>query len=643
HERPTLFTNVKNSQHSSAAQNTRPNTRRPRVSQTEFIENVIKQQRFVLVILRGPSGSGKTTLANRLKTPDGIICNTDEYFVDRNGVYNFQGSRAMESKLSPVIIDNTNCFAWEMLPYVRAGQNHGYEIFFLVPETPWALNAKECARRNIHGIKEEKIDAFIRNFKLDVRLRDFDPSNAIKKPPDRRKEQKNKPESTLSPENRIEHEKTLEQDLESRKRLICGSSNVDLWDYANSELRNMDDSVSVVSEQIISLETPAKEEYQSLASDFTERGASESNIVQKAQKPKSHFKRHHHKTPADLAAHNVLLNTIKNKKPTTSTTNSLLFGDSILPEILNNNRWTLSNDVILGSNLTPGSSFDENSDSDNPCPTPDFVTFEVSHKCSQVTESAIEVTYLKYSRLEVNCSPDDSFTPDRVDEFCTEENYFELKRPVNSGKILQCNKSSQTVFEEIDVKIEHTDSESVQEVIESSKARENDCTTTIESAMDTLRILFPDVPDDDLCHILDNCAQDPEWASNVLLESGYEMTFSKKNFRNSDDETRNEKNATTEKSSVHPNSAESICCTVELSIDMASQLQELFGRVHNDLPAELLNPRQLKIDVPLDLAGKLFQHWLKTQSSPEYTDPNQMRDDEIYSKNKRYILCTYLS
>lgn len=53
---------------------------------------------------------------------------------------------AMENRVTPVIIDNTNCHAWEMRRYVLAAINHGYEVYLLEPDTPWKFSAKELAR-----------------------------------------------------------------------------------------------------------------------------------------------------------------------------------------------------------------------------------------------------------------------------------------------------------------------------------------------------------------------------------------------------------------------------------------------------------------------------------------------------------------
>ena len=117
----------------------------------------------VLYIMRGLSGSGKSTLARKLGA-GGVVYSTDDFFM-QDGEYQFDSAKlgefhkanlrraveAMRQGISPIVIDNTHVQAWEAKPYVEAGQKYGYHIEFKQPETDWAFDAEELAKRNSHG------------------------------------------------------------------------------------------------------------------------------------------------------------------------------------------------------------------------------------------------------------------------------------------------------------------------------------------------------------------------------------------------------------------------------------------------------------------------------------------------------------
>ncbi|XP_027692126.1 NEDD4-binding protein 2 isoform X2 [Vombatus ursinus] len=132
-----------------------------------------------LVLLRGLPGSGKSFLARKLleENPNGIILSSDDFFY-KNGQYQFDGNllgeahewnqkrakEALEKKVSPVIIDNTNLQAWEMKPYIILSQKYKYKIHFREPDTWWKFKPKELARRNIHGVTKEKIARMMEHY-----------------------------------------------------------------------------------------------------------------------------------------------------------------------------------------------------------------------------------------------------------------------------------------------------------------------------------------------------------------------------------------------------------------------------------------------------------------------------------------------
>lgn len=129
--------------------------------------------RKVVYIMRGPVGAGKSTaarvlLARHLKfqgvnwspnssaafTPlcRSFVLSTDDYFtaVDDKGVADYKFSRSklreyhpknqercrilMELGITPLFIDNTNIFLWEMRKYVEIAESMGYSVQIIGPE-----------------------------------------------------------------------------------------------------------------------------------------------------------------------------------------------------------------------------------------------------------------------------------------------------------------------------------------------------------------------------------------------------------------------------------------------------------------------------------------------------------------------------
>ncbi|EDQ89328.1 uncharacterized protein MONBRDRAFT_25386 [Monosiga brevicollis MX1] len=137
-----------------------------------------------LVLMRGLAGSGKSTLAQELlqAVPDGVILSTDDFFTLKNGRYAFDPSRLGDAHewnqrraeehccrhVPLVIIDNTNAEVWQMKPYVRIAVKHGYTVSLRQPDTPWAFDAEELARRNKHGVPLQTIAAMLERFEHNV-------------------------------------------------------------------------------------------------------------------------------------------------------------------------------------------------------------------------------------------------------------------------------------------------------------------------------------------------------------------------------------------------------------------------------------------------------------------------------------------
>jgi NEDD4-binding protein 2 len=145
---------------------------------------------LVMYVLRGISGSGKSTLSVQLTTQSdgsrvGSAYSTDDFFVEAaTGAYQFDGSRlqeahtwnqrrvktALETGISPVVVDNTHTQCWEAQPYVVMAMRFGYEVRVQEPSTWWAKDANELARRNQHGVPLEAIQRMLDRWEADFSL-----------------------------------------------------------------------------------------------------------------------------------------------------------------------------------------------------------------------------------------------------------------------------------------------------------------------------------------------------------------------------------------------------------------------------------------------------------------------------------------
>lgn len=137
------------------------------------------QKSKVLVILKGLPGSGKSYLARMLKQvyKDAVVCSADHYFM-RSGKYQFnpeeltqahescqeRAKQAAVSGVSVIAIDNTNIRSWNYKYYLGLSRDHHYTPLIMEPQTPWAKNTKELARKNNHGVKKEIIDQKLKTY-----------------------------------------------------------------------------------------------------------------------------------------------------------------------------------------------------------------------------------------------------------------------------------------------------------------------------------------------------------------------------------------------------------------------------------------------------------------------------------------------
>ena len=118
----------------------------------------------MLKIVRGISGSGKSTLAKEIAGEEGFHVEADMFFLDANGVYEFDGSKirqahewckaevdaALENGID-TIVSNTFTRFWEVQPYLDLAKKHGVKVEIIA--IPLERNFG-----NIHGVPSEVIE-----------------------------------------------------------------------------------------------------------------------------------------------------------------------------------------------------------------------------------------------------------------------------------------------------------------------------------------------------------------------------------------------------------------------------------------------------------------------------------------------------
>lgn len=130
-----------------------------------------------LILLRGLPGAGKSTIA-RLLVGDKDYCHkeADMYFVDRDGNYNFDGSKLklahewcrgeveflMRHEHSTVVVSNTFTQEWEMEAYYELAKKYDYRVTALVVEN--RHNGK-----NVHGVPDEVLEKMAERFEIKLK------------------------------------------------------------------------------------------------------------------------------------------------------------------------------------------------------------------------------------------------------------------------------------------------------------------------------------------------------------------------------------------------------------------------------------------------------------------------------------------
>jgi len=144
----------------------------------------------VLYIMRGIPGSGKSTLSKQIATStkgasEGLVCSTDDFFLDVDGKYVFNPTKlgeahpwnqkraedGMRAAMSPVLIDNTNTQQWEAKPYFALAVKYGYRVLVAEPQTEWRRDPVRLTEKNSHGVPEEAIKRMLSRWEEDFTVK----------------------------------------------------------------------------------------------------------------------------------------------------------------------------------------------------------------------------------------------------------------------------------------------------------------------------------------------------------------------------------------------------------------------------------------------------------------------------------------
>jgi predicted kinase len=132
----------------------------------------------ILTLVRGLPGSGKSTFANTI-TNKFSICEADKFFYDKEGNYNFDGSKLREAhkwcreqveirmkdnqineQFYPhIVVSNTFTQQWEMDIYFGLANQYGYKVFSIIVEN-------RHGGVNQHGVPADKLKQMEERFEI---------------------------------------------------------------------------------------------------------------------------------------------------------------------------------------------------------------------------------------------------------------------------------------------------------------------------------------------------------------------------------------------------------------------------------------------------------------------------------------------
>jgi len=129
----------------------------------------------ILYLVRGLPSAGKSTFT---KTLGGIHIEADQYFVDSEGNYNFDGSKIKlaheyckaqteawmktdgdQVNVDKIAISNTFTQEWELETYFELAKKYRYKVFSVIIET-------RHKNKNEHNVPEEKVEQMRNRFSI---------------------------------------------------------------------------------------------------------------------------------------------------------------------------------------------------------------------------------------------------------------------------------------------------------------------------------------------------------------------------------------------------------------------------------------------------------------------------------------------
>jgi predicted kinase len=143
------------------------------------MEEMTVQYKGDLILLRGIPGSGKSTLGEIIlqttqqQKPD--VLSADNFFVDENGVYNFDSTKLKEAhnmcqqkcaermrlEFSKIVVANTFTQEWEMQPYFEMAKRYGYRIHTIIVEN-------RHGSKNVHNVPDDKLGQMKDRFEISL-------------------------------------------------------------------------------------------------------------------------------------------------------------------------------------------------------------------------------------------------------------------------------------------------------------------------------------------------------------------------------------------------------------------------------------------------------------------------------------------
>ncbi len=132
-------------------------------------------------IYRGLPSVGKSSHISETK-PDADICSADDYFMDDEGNYNFNGRQvpiahqwcfgkfidAVALGRTCIVVDNTNTQRWEYDNYIKLALHFNYDVEIInCNQIRGQMSNEALAESNLHGVPPEGIAAMRQRWQED--------------------------------------------------------------------------------------------------------------------------------------------------------------------------------------------------------------------------------------------------------------------------------------------------------------------------------------------------------------------------------------------------------------------------------------------------------------------------------------------